>query len=96
VASDEALQERQLSVEEMTAARHNGNGELLRPCPIHHSRQSDGVVQLTMRDERPLVRIVRKCGYAKARHRRSDKHDLFRRTLVPQPRNGAGCDERTE
>ena len=72
MASHEALQERQLSVKEVAASRHNSNGELLRPRPIHHRGERDGIVVLAVQNESAVMRVGRDDGNVESRGRGPD------------------------
>ena len=96
MTSHEALQERQLSVKEVSASRHNRNGELLRAGPIHHGGKRHRVVFFAMHEERSFMHVRWKRGHGEARSGSADEHELFDRSRIPQADRRIRCNERPE
>ena len=66
MALDQALKKVQLSVEEMSHARDDGDGKCLGPRPVKNGGQGHGVIGFTMDDKRARVRGRRQVRYLEA------------------------------
>ena len=77
MARHQTAQQSQLSVKKMRASRHDGNWQRLRPRPIEHINQGDGIVVLPVYDQRRLMQVQRQRSNLEAARSSAHQHDFF-------------------